>query len=52
MTKQTIRWFVDGALERMLQKTGWEIEKEIANFGEHSEEDDLTYVVTLFLKAV
>jgi len=51
-TKQTIRWFADGTLERMLKNSGWEIEKEISNFGEEMEEDDVVYVVTLFLKAI
>ncbi len=54
MTRQTIRWFADGALERMLSRSGWQIEKEIQNFGTPLEEgeDDLVYVITIHCRAV
>jgi SAM-dependent methyltransferase len=46
-TKQTIRVFADGELEKMIRGAGWEIVKEIQNFGEAEE---VVYVITLFLK--
>ncbi len=51
VTQQTIRWFADGSLERMFQNTGWKITKEVPNFGMQDDEDDLVYVITLYLEA-
>ncbi|MEN8694663.1 MAG: class I SAM-dependent methyltransferase [Akkermansiaceae bacterium] len=51
-TKQKVRIFADGELEKMIKKAGWKITKEIQNFGELSEEDDTVYVITLLLERV
>ncbi len=51
ITKQSLRWFADGTLERMLAKSGWKISKEIPNFEEENGDDDLVYVVTLECEA-
>ncbi|MGJ8698324.1 MAG: class I SAM-dependent methyltransferase [Verrucomicrobiaceae bacterium] len=50
-TKQRVRIFADGELEKMIEKAGWRLGKEIQNFGEE-DEDDVVYVITLFLEAV
>ena len=50
-TKQRVRFFADGELEKMIKKAGWKITKEIQNFGE-SDEDDIVYVITLYLERV
>lgn len=51
-TKQHVRIFADGELEKMIKKAGWKITKEIHNFGESDEEDDTVYVITLMLERV
>lgn len=50
-TKQRIRVFADGELEKMLKKAGWKINKEIHDFSEdEGEKDEVVYVITLFLQ--
>lgn len=53
-TKQQVRIFADGELEKMITKAGWKITKEIQNFGESADEDgdDVVYVITLLLEQV
>ena len=46
--KQSVRFFVDTELNKMLKKTGWKVTKETYDFGEH--DGDTVYVTTLFLK--
>ncbi|MDB4440327.1 hypothetical protein N9162_01395, partial [bacterium] len=46
--KQSVRFFVDTELNKMLKKTGWKVTKEIYDFGEH--DGETVYVTTLFLK--
>jgi hypothetical protein len=50
-TEQRLRFFTDVALKNLLNKTGWEIEKEINNLGE-GDDDELVYVATLYLRGV
>lgn len=53
-TKQRIRVFADGELEKMLKKAGWKIKREIHDFVQEdeaaTETDDVVYVITLFLE--
>lgn len=48
-TEQRLRFFTDGGLRKIFARTGWVIEREIANLGE-GDEDDLVDVATFWLK--
>jgi len=47
-SKQSVRFFVDAELGRLLKQTGWKVTNEIYDFGEH--DGETVYVTTLYLR--
>ena len=50
-TRQSLRFFPDATLKKLLKKTDWQIRKEIHNLDPESDHDDLIYTATLHLSA-